>query len=343
MLNSNATINFKPNLPLNFADDENLKFFSKFNSYIYQAPQIKLLKNIRVSNNCVAFKYFDIIKESCATDDIYKNYSKSYNFFFKYCLPQLNFSSKKIILFANEYYSNYFHWHEMLQKIIILEQQNLLDDSLILLPKKYLKFNFITESLKILGVKDQQILTINKKSNLKIKELILPILSNLDLVSINQLRDKLTKNIKNVKSEFGNKIYISRQGQKLRFIENEIEITELLNKYGFKRVVMENYSYQDQIAICNNSQYVIGPHGAGLTNILFMKKNSTLLELSAKNDNDFFNGFYILANMLGHNYLYQKCDSGENSIAYDSHKSSLNVNIERLERNIKIMLNYNNV
>ena len=302
MLISNATINFKPKLPLNFADDESLKFFSKFDSHASQASQIKFLKNIRVSNNCVAFNYFDIIKESCATEDIYKNYCKSYKFFFKYCLPQLN-----------------------------------------LLPKKYLKFNFITESLKILGIKDQQILAINKKSNIKIKELILPVLANFDLTLINQLRDKLTANVKNVKSEFGDKIYISRQGQKLRFIENELEIVELLSSYGFKKVVMENYSYQEQIAICHNARYVIGPHGAGLTNILFMKKNSTILELSAKNDNDFFNGFYILANMLGHNYLYQKCAFGNNSIACDSHKSSLNVNLARLERNIKIMLNNKNV
>jgi capsular polysaccharide biosynthesis protein len=157
------------------------------------------------------------------------------------------------------------------------------------------------------------------------------------------LRDKLTVNVKNVKSEFGDKIYISRQGQKLRFIENESEVTELLTRYGFKKIVMENYSYQEQIDICHNARYIIGPHGAGLTNILFMKKNSTILELSAKNDNDFFNGFYILANMLGHNYLYQKCAFGNNSIACDSHKSSLNVNLARLESNIKIMLNNKNV
>jgi len=343
MLNSIATTNFKLTPPLNFNDDENLKFFIKFNNYSYLDWQIKFLKNVHVSNNCIAFNYFDIIKETCASQQIYENYCKSYKFFFKYCLPQFNFSSKKVILFANEYYSNYFHWHEMLQKIIILEQQNLLKDSLILLPKKYLKFNFIVESLKILGIKDKQILAINKKSNIKIKELILPILPSLNLTTINQLRDKLTANIKNVKSEFGDKIYISRQGQKLRFIENEQEVVGLLNKYGFKKVIMENYSYQEQIAICANAKFMIGPHGAGLTNILFMKKNSALLELSAKNDEDFFNGFYILANMLNHDYLYQRCAIGNNSAIKDSHHASLNVDLERLERNIKIMLKYNNV
>jgi hypothetical protein len=112
---------------------------------------------------------------------------------------------------------------------------------------------------------------------------------------------------------------------------------------SFVTIDMENYSYQEQIAICHNAQYVVGPHGAGLTNILFMKKNSTLLELSAKDDEDFFNGFYILANMLEHNYLYQKCAIGQNSFIQDSHHSSLNVDLERLERNIKIMLNNNNV
>ncbi len=351
MLNSNATINFKLALPLNFDDDRDLLFLNQHSDYSFKNLSLNFFKNIRVSNNCVAYNYFNIIKESCATEEIFNNYNQSWKFYFKYCFPQFNFTNKKIILFTNEYFTNYFHWHEMLQKIILLQQQNLLSDSLILLPKKYRNYSFIVESLKILGIKDQQILTINKKSNLKVKELIFPCATGINPDLINQLREGLTLGVKanlntnllTAKSQFQERIYISRQGQKLRSIENEVEVVDLLEQFGFKKIIMENYSYHQQIEICMNARFIIGPHGAGLTNILFMKKNGYLLELSAKNNEDFFQGFYVLANMLGQNYLYQKCQIAKNSIATDSHHSNLFVDLERLKRNIQIMLNHANI
>jgi hypothetical protein len=94
-------------------------------------------------NAMVKFQYFNIIKESCATLDIYERYCKDYSFFIKYCLPQFNFSSQKFVLFANEFYSNYFHWHEQLLGLIALQENNLLKDNKILMPKKYRNFKFI--------------------------------------------------------------------------------------------------------------------------------------------------------------------------------------------------------
>jgi len=115
---------------------------------------------------------------------------------------------------------------------------------------------------------------------------------------------------------------------------------ELITKYGFKKVKMQNYSYQQQIQICHNATYIIGPHGAGLTNMLFMKNNSYILELSSKPNQDFFTGFYFLANACNHFYLYQKCEIGSKSIRQDSHQGSLLVDIAKLEKNLKIMLNH---
>jgi capsular polysaccharide biosynthesis protein len=272
---------------------------------------------------------------------MYENYRKDYKFFIKYCLPQFNFSSQKFVLFANEFYSNYFHWHEQLLGLITLQENDLLKDKKILMPNKYRNFKFIIESLKLLGIKDSDIVTIRKKSHIKAHELTFQKHGGFNPLLVNILREKLTKNVKVNENNFGDKIYISREGEKLRFVENEEEIMELLTKYGFKKVKMQNYSYQEQIQICHNAKYIIGPHGAGLTNILFMKNNSYVLELSTKQDYDFFTGFYFLANALNHSYLYQKCKIGSKSIVADSHHGSLLVDILQLEKNIKIMLDNN--
>ena len=364
IMNYDEIINLKNKLPLNFNEDNNLEFFRNFSSYTFKNYPAKFLKNIRISNNCVAFNYFNIIKESCATADMYAKYSKDYKFFLKYCIPQFNFSSQKFVLFANEFYSNYFHWHENLLGLIALQENNLLKGKKILMPKKYRNFKFIVESLKLLGIKDSDIFTINKKSHIKTPELTFQGCGGFNPLLVNILRDKLTNNVKNKESnkknnsgennpernnsgennsrenDFGDKIYISREGEKLRFVENEEETMELMTKYGFKKVKMQNYSYQEQIEICHNAKYIIGPHGAGLTNMLFMKNNSYILELSPKEDRDFFTGFYFLANACNHFYLYQRCKMGSNSVALDSHHGSLFIDILQLEKNIKIMLNH---
>ena len=136
--------------------------------------------------------------------------------------------------------------------------------------------------------------------------------------------------------DFGDKIYISRAGQVLRFVENENEVLALLEKYGFKKIIAEKFSYDEQIAICSKAKYLLSPHGAGLTNLLFMKENSSVLELASAPSSQKY--YYKLASMLNINYFYQECEMGESSKVKDFHHASLLVNLEKLEKNLKLML-----
>jgi capsular polysaccharide biosynthesis protein len=71
------------------------------------------------------------------------------------------------------------------------------------------------------------------------------------------LREILTRDVEKYNPHFGDKIYISREGQVLRFVENEKEVMELLGKYGFKKIIAEKYSYEQQIAIFSKAKYVV--------------------------------------------------------------------------------------
>jgi capsular polysaccharide biosynthesis protein len=73
-----------------------------------------------------------------------------------------------------------------------------------------------------------------------------------------------------------NKILIKRNN---RYICKEI-ISFLLNDHGFVEVELEKYNIIDQINLFYNAQYVIGSHGAGLTNMLFANKDTKILELN---------------------------------------------------------------
>ncbi|WP_370159007.1 glycosyltransferase family 61 protein [Salipiger bermudensis] len=77
----------------------------------------------------------------------------------------------------------------------------------------------------------------------------------------------------------GRKIYISRAEAPLRRILNESEVMAILAPFGFEKVVSENLSYKEQVALFSETDFIIGAHGAGLTNMLFCSPGFSVIEL----------------------------------------------------------------
>jgi capsular polysaccharide biosynthesis protein len=341
MQNIFSTINYKYPLPLNYeANNPEFDIFENIPDEKCFAPKIEFLKNVRISINSVVFRYFKIFKESCINEKTYQEYQKGFRFFLKFIFPKFNFSKKRFLLISDEWTSNYYHWHVFaLKKLLILKEKNLIENSLLLLPKKYQSYKFALSSIEKFGIKKNQIVFLRKKSNIKVAELPLITASRQHPSAFQKISKILTKDADKIDQDFGEKIYISRAEQVLRFVENEKEVVALLEKYGFKKIIMEKFSYDEQIAICAKAKYLVSPHGAGLTNVLFMKKGSYVLEMSTPQTAEGFNkDFYAISSMLDLNYLYQKCEMGENSRVRDFHQASLVVDLEKLEKNLKLML-----
>ncbi len=339
MSNSFKTINYEYPKPINFdANDKVFNIFKKFQNDDCFTPRVEKIKNARISTNSVIFNYFKIYKESCINDINYKRYSDGFRFYLKYIFPKLNFSKKPFIVITDEWTSNYYHWHAYsLKRLITLKEKGLIEDSLIFLPKKYQKYKFVLPCLEKFGISKKQIVFLPKKSNIKVKEALFAIAPRQHPEMFEKIRDTLTKDA-NHHPGFGERIYISREGQVLRFIENEQEVVTLLEKYGFKKVIIDQFSYLEQISICNKAKYLIGPHGAGLTNTLFMKDGSSVLEMATDQSKSYNRDFYALSTMLGLNYFYQECEMGPNSPKMDFHQGSLVVDLAKLEENLKLML-----
>jgi hypothetical protein len=75
------------------------------------------------------------------------------------------------------------------------------------------------------------------------------------------------------------RIYISRSRASLRKMENEAAVEALMERFGFRVVHMENYSFAEQVEIAASASCIAGPHGAGLSNMIFMNEGSHVLEL----------------------------------------------------------------
>lgn len=77
------------------------------------------------------------------------------------------------------------------------------------------------------------------------------------------------------------RIYISRAGR--RRVINEASLIDLLKKYNFTIVEDKPRSVAEQVAIYKNASFILGPHGASFTNIIWCEPDTHLFELFAPN------------------------------------------------------------
>ena len=100
-------------------------------------------------------------------------------------------------------------------------------------------------------------------------------------------------------------IIVSRSNSIRRKLVNEKELLKRLEPYNFKLVYFEKCDYETQINIARNCEIMIGYHGAGLTNLLFMKSKSLVLEILNKNyQHEIYKSF---SKALKINYKSFKC------------------------------------
>jgi tetratricopeptide (TPR) repeat protein len=106
------------------------------------------------------------------------------------------------------------------------------------------------------------------------------------------------------------KIYISRKQARWRRVVNEPEVTEYLQSQGFTIVSMETLSLAEQITLMQSARQIIGLHGAGLTNMVFCRPNTQVLEIFPRYS--VLPYFWVIANQLQithHSLLGEVCQS----------------------------------
>ncbi len=94
-------------------------------------------------------------------------------------------------------------------------------------------------------------------------------------------------------------MYVSRRKQARR-PGNEAEVEDALEQLGFQVVLAEELSFREQIGLFGGARMVVGPHGAGLANLVWSRRLSWLGEIFATRH---FNDCYArLASLVGADY-----------------------------------------
>ena len=136
-------------------------------------------------------------------------------------------------------------------------------------------------------------------------------------------------------SDFGERVYLSRGRAPKRKVANEDEVLDTLREFGFRVVHFEEHPFEEQVRIAAGAQYLISNHGAGLTNMMFMKPGGRVLELRRRDESE-RNWFFNLASAARLAYFYQLCDPerpGE-----DPHTANLVVESRLFRENLELML-----
>ena len=118
-----------------------------------------------------------------------------------------------------------------------------------------------------------------------------------DKADIASLRKHMKAAVK-IATEKRARIYIVRAGRR-RIIE-ESALIEMLKKYDFKIIEDKPRTLAEQMALFNNAEFIIGPHGAAFANVIWCEPDTHLFELFATNYAPIH--FRYLSAMMGMEY-----------------------------------------
>lgn len=223
------------------------------------------------------------------------------------------------------YPKNYYHWMiETAPKIKYIRrfEQKTGSNVCVIIPSD--APSFVDETLTLLNWPDSKIIETSEKVY-KVNNLVIPPFPKKTEAEFNWLRDEIKNNtvIKENTSGISKRknIYISRSDAVERRVVNEDEVMDVLKKYDFNKYNLEDRTVSANLHLFSNANIVIGPHGAGLTDIIFTDECS-LVELFGNRVNK---AYEKIANRLDINYEPMYCESDSVDIIVDT---------EELERRI---------
>ena len=252
-------------------------------------------------------------------------------------------NGKLLSLIQDASENNFSHWLlDILPRIKIFEQNNSIEDiDYFLLPE--LKYSFQRETLEILKIPFNKILS--DKQNRHIEANVLYVTGHpwhkkgnvqdeiiyIPEWIINWLREKFLANAeyKNVSE----KIYIDRSDSLFSHCQiiNSDEVWEFLKNEGFTKIKSTEITFKNQIGLFNSATTIVGAHGAGLTNMIFSKSNTNIIEFAPKNHPNNF--FYRVSQI--NNLNYKKIVSKDLKLSNHNKKGDILVDLKILKESFE--------
>ena len=239
---------------------------------------------------------------------------------------------------------SYFHWLvETLPRLEFIDYWKKLTG----LPVKFIVDKQPTKwqlaSLRLAGISDCDIVEWNGRFAL-VERLIVPSFprrlcrpgksfSVVSPTALKKMRIRILEGLSSSRArhkEWPQRIVISRRLAPGRRVKNEEEMMDFLKPLGFQSFCLEEMTFEEQIELFSSAEIVIGPHGAGLANIVF-SNHLKVIELFSSYTNP---SFFTLASSLGFDYGFLRCKAIR---TLHPHRHDLMVDISALARLLRQM------
>jgi hypothetical protein len=102
-------------------------------------------------------------------------------------------------------------------------------------------------------------------------------------------------------------VYISRSRSPRRSMAQELKLERALQGIGFSILHLEDLSMDQHVAALRDAELVVGPHGAGLTHLLWAADGCRVVEILPSSPHDANHCFFSLAHALGFGYMQVPC------------------------------------
>ena len=132
--------------------------------------------------------------------------------------------------------------------------------------------------------KDLNYMVVPKNETWQFKHLIVPSLSNNDDGVITPSLApwmRVLKNLLDVKSQTGKKIYVTRDKAKTRRLLNAEQLLVALK--GWQTVCLEEMTIKEQVECFSEATHIVAPHGAGLVNLIWCEPKTKIIEIQDGN------------------------------------------------------------
>jgi len=224
----------------------------------------------------------------------------------------LNPDSGPIAPLIPRYPDNYYHWMvETVPKIRYLRAFETEQEPVTLLISADAP-PFVDETLDLLGWPDSRVVRANHDIY-RVTELVVPSFPDRRPADFKWLREEILESAPDHIPESGNNVYVSRSNGVERRVVNEDEVMDVLSKFGFERYLLEERSLAENARLFADADVIVGPHGAGLTDIVFAG-DATLIELFGEKVKQ---PYKLLAEAVGVDYETMYCTPESTDIVVD--------------------------
>ncbi|MGL4500085.1 MAG: glycosyltransferase family 61 protein, partial [Planktothrix sp.] len=178
----------------------------------------------------------------------------------------------------------YFHWMvDILPRFAILQQKQPDWQGIDWFLINSIKAPFQRETLQKLGIPEAKIIESDRHPYLQAKQLIIPSFTgSVGWVTpevINFNRQLFAEEITPSNHPYPERIFIRRNQAKYRQVLNENDVITYLSEWGIVPVELETLSVAEQARLFAHAKVIIAPHGAGLTNLMFCRPETIVIEL----------------------------------------------------------------